>query len=135
MFVDTSGKMYKANGAPQMTEEPTTISNIALTVAAPAKGETPVSKTSDITTTPTGLTVKGIKWTDAEGNTVSGNFAAGTVYKAEITVGAASDLYKLAPNPTVTVNGKTSGNGSYTISYNGGVVTVTFPTTAADDGE
>lgn len=65
------------------------------------------------------------------GNTVSGNFAAGTVYKAEITVGTSSDLYKLASNPTVTVNGKTTGSDSYTIAYAGGVVTVTFPATAA----
>ena len=136
VFVDTSGKMYDNNGDAQMTASATTISNIALTVAAPAKDATPVSKTSDITTTTNGLTVKGIKWTDAEGDTVSGNFAAGTVYKAEITVGAASGLFKLASNPTtVTVNGKTSGNDNYTITYNGGVVTVTFPATAADDGE
>ena len=131
VFVDTSGKMYDDNGDPKMTTAAATISQIALTVAAPVKDVAPVSKTSEITTATNGLIVKGIKWTDEEGNTVSGNFAAGTVYKAEITVGTSSDLYKLASNPTVTVNGKTTGSDSYTIAYAGGVVTVTFPATAA----
>ncbi len=135
VFVDTSGKMYDDNGDPKMTTAATTISQIALTVAAPVKDVAPVSKTSEITTATNGLIVKGIKWTDEEGNTVSGNFAAGTVYKAEITVGTSSDLYKLASNPTVTVNGKTTGSDSYTIAYAGGVVTVTFPATATADGE
>ena len=120
VFVDTNGKMYDADENVQMTAAPTKVSSIAATVAAPVTGETPAAK-ADVATSTKGVTIKAISW---NGELKDGKFAGETEYTATITVGTESDLYVIADNATVTVEGSKSA------TYKDGVITVTFEKTA-----
>lgn len=118
VFVDTNGKMYDANEKVQMTAAPTKVSSIAVTVAAPVTGATPAAK-ADVKTSTKGVVIKNITW-----DPVADKFAAEKEYTATITVGTESDLYVIADNAAVTVDGSKSA------TYKDGVITVTFEKTA-----
>ena len=117
VFVDTNGKMYDDDENVQMTAAPTKVSSIAVTVDAPVTGATPAAK-ADVKTSTKGVVIKGITWDPA-----ADKFAAETVYTATITVDTESDLYTIADDATVTVNGNTA-------TYKNGVITFAFEKTA-----
>ena len=118
VFVDTNGKMYDDNDNVQMTADPEKVSSIAVTVTAPVTGATPAAR-ADVKTSTKGVVIKNITWDPA-----ADKFAAKTKYTATITVDTESDLYTIADNATVTVNGTTA-------TYKGGVITVAFEATKA----
>jgi formylglycine-generating enzyme required for sulfatase activity len=90
-------------------------------VTAPVKGAAPVTTAID-TEQYTGA----VAWQENSGTAVTGNFAAATVYQAVITLTAKSgytfDGFK----------GTFSYPGATAVNYANGVVTVTFPATAAE---
>jgi formylglycine-generating enzyme required for sulfatase activity len=91
-------------------------------VTAPVKGAVPITTAIDGTQY-TGT----VAWKGSDGTTaVSGNFAAATVYKAVVTLTAESGF-------TFTGFAGTFSHTSATdVSYAAGVVTITFPATAAE---
>ena len=118
VFVDTNGKMYDDNDNVQMTADPEKVSSIAVTVTAPVTGATPAAK-ADVKTSTKGVVIKNITW-----DPVADKFAAEKAYTATITVDTESDLYVIADNAAVTVDGSKSA------TYKDGVITVTFEKTA-----
>jgi len=126
----------KGNGLPYTDGTPSiasagnvraTISDLALNtlVTAPVTGVAP-STTAINATQYTGT----IEWFAANGTTsVSGNFAASTVYVGKVTL-AATTGYTLTG---VTSNSFTYTGATATNAANAGVVTITFPATASSD--
>jgi hypothetical protein len=98
--------------------------NLTGKVRAPVKDEAPVT-----TFTATAQYTGAIAWKTAEDNEVSGNFAAGTVYQAVVTL-TAKEGYTFAG---VAANAFTySGATSVTNAKDSGTVTISFPATAAE---
>ena len=123
VFIDTSGKMYDADGTAQV-QNATSINSIAVSLTAPTKGAPISTSTSGITST-AGVKVNSIKWINTATNEeATGTFDASTAYKAEIQV-SAKDGYALASAITVTATGSVSA------IYANGVITVTFAATEA----
>jgi hypothetical protein len=106
-------------------DTPAVITDLNLTgkVTAPVRGATPITtEISGIQYTTT------IVWQTANGAPVTGKFAAGTVYKAVVTL-AAKDGFTftgVAEN-AFTYSGATAANAA-----DSGTVTITFPATAAE---
>ncbi|GHV88181.1 hypothetical protein AGMMS50267_05410 [Spirochaetia bacterium] len=109
-----------ANGV----NDPVTALNLTALVTAPVKDATPVT-TAINETQYTGSIV----WTTNTGAAHSGVFAAGTVYKAELTLTAESGFTFTG----VAANSFTYSGATVTNAANSGVVTITFPATAAAD--
>jgi hypothetical protein len=101
--------------------------NLTSLVTAPAKDAAPIT-TFTAQTQYTGAIV----WQTNAGAAVIGNFAAGTVYKAVLTLTAKSGY----TFDGIGANAFTyTGATSVTNAANSGVVTITFPATAAEGGD
>ncbi|GHU72745.1 hypothetical protein FACS189450_11130 [Spirochaetia bacterium] len=134
-FTGVTANSFTYNGVPQTN--PVNSGTVTITfpaivgaplsltalVTAPVRGATPVT-TAINETQYTGS----IAWTDNSGTAHTGAFAASTVYKAVVT---------LAPRTGFTFNGVTVNSFTYngatavTNLVNSGIVTITFPATAA----
>jgi hypothetical protein len=104
--------------------DPVAVTEVNLTgkVTAPVRDATPVttfSKTPQYTGT--------IAWQTTDGAAVSGKFAAGTVYKAVVTLAAKTGFTFTG----VVENAFTYSNATATNAADSGTVTINFPATAA----
>jgi hypothetical protein len=110
-------------------DTPAAVTDMNLTgkVTAPVRGATPVTTVSE-TPQYTGT----ITWQTAGGTAVSGNFAAGTVYKAVVTL-TAKDGFTFTG---VVASGFTHNAAtSVTNDKDSGTVTINFPATAAEGAD